>query len=80
MIVGVPKEIYPGERRVALVPAVLPTLARSGCEALVEAGAGHEAGFPDAEYVERGARVAADRAEVFRSADVVVQVLSLIHI
>lgn len=75
MIVGVPKEIYPGERRVALVPAVLPTLARSGCEALVEAGAGLEAGFPDAEYVERGARVAADRAEVFRSADVVVQVL-----
>ena len=44
MIVGVPKESYPGERRVALVPAVIPTLAKAGLEVVVEPGAG-EAGW-----------------------------------
>jgi NAD(P) transhydrogenase subunit alpha len=75
MIVGVPKEIYPGERRVALVPAVVPTLVRSGCEVLIEARAGEEAGFPDSAYAERGARVVPTREEVFRCAEAVVQVL-----
>jgi H+-translocating NAD(P) transhydrogenase subunit alpha len=75
MIVGVPREIYPGERRVALVPAVLPLLTKAGMEVVVEAGAGASAGYPDADYVAKGARVAADRAEVFRTADVIVQVL-----
>lgn len=75
MIVGVPKETYPGERRVALVPAVVPTLAWAGLEVVVEAGAGVAAGFPDAAYTERGARILPARAEVFRAADVVAQVL-----
>ena len=76
MIVGVPREIFPGERRVALVPAVLPNLAKAGMEVLVESGAGAEAGYPDAEYVAKGAKIAPDRAEVFRLADIVVQVLA----
>jgi NAD(P) transhydrogenase subunit alpha len=75
MIVGVPREIYPGERRVALVPAAVPVLAKAGMEVLVEAGAGASAGYPDAEYIAKGAKIAADRAEVFRTADVIVQVL-----
>ncbi len=75
MIVGVPRESYPGERRVALVPAVIANLAKAGLEVVVEAGAGVEAGFPDADYVAKGAKVLADRAEVFRLADIVVQVL-----
>jgi len=75
MIVGVPRETYPGERRVALVPAVIPLLAKAGLEVLVEAGAGASAGYPDADYVAKGAKIAADRAEVFRTADVIVQVL-----
>jgi len=75
MIVGVPKELYPGERRVALVPAVIPTFTKAGCEVLVEAGAGAAAGFLDADYVEKGARIIADRAELFRSAGMIVQVL-----
>jgi len=75
MIVSVPREIYPGERRVALVPAVIPTLAKAGMEVVIEAGAGASAGYPDAEYIAKGARVAADRAEVFRTAAVIVQVL-----
>ncbi|HEY2351189.1 MAG TPA: Re/Si-specific NAD(P)(+) transhydrogenase subunit alpha [Candidatus Acidoferrum sp.] len=75
MIVGVPREIYPGERRVALVPGVLPLLAKGGLEVIVETGSGASAGYPDAEYTAKGAKIAADRAEVFRTADVIVQVL-----
>lgn len=75
MIVGVVKESYPGERRVALVPSVLPPLGKSGCTVLVEAGAGAAAGYPDALYVEKGAQIAATRAQVFASAEAVVQVL-----
>jgi NAD(P) transhydrogenase subunit alpha len=75
MIVGVPRETFPGERRVALVPAVLPTLAKGGLQVVVEAGAGVEAGYPDAEYVAKGAKILAERAEVFRAADILTQVL-----
>lgn len=75
MIVGVPREIYPGERRVALVPAVVPSLTKAGLEVVIEAGSGVSAGYPDAEYTAKGAKIAADRAEVFRTADVIVQVL-----
>jgi H+-translocating NAD(P) transhydrogenase subunit alpha len=75
VIVGVPKEIYPKERRVALVPSVIPNLKKSGMEVIAEAGAGIEAGYPDAEYAEKGAQLVANRAEVFRSADIVVQFL-----
>jgi proton-translocating NAD(P)+ transhydrogenase subunit alpha len=75
MIVGVPKEIYPNERRVALVPAVIPNLKKAGLDVVVEAGAGTSAGYPDAEYAEKGARLLASRAEVFQSADIIVQFL-----
>src|SRR5712692_1140430 len=76
MIVGVPRESYPGERRVGLVPAAIPNLTKAGLQVVVEVGAGVPAGFPDAEYVAKGAQIAPDRAEVFHAADIVVQVLS----
>ncbi len=75
MIVGVPRESFPGERRVALVPAVLPNLTKAGLEVLVEAGAGFAAGYPDADYAVKGAKIVASRTEVFGAADIVVQVL-----
>jgi H+-translocating NAD(P) transhydrogenase subunit alpha len=75
VIVGVPKESYPGERRVALVPVVIPNLAKAGIEVVVEAGAGEQAGYPDAAYVEKGAKILSDRDAVFSAADVIVQVL-----
>ncbi len=75
MVVGVPKESFPGERRVALVPGVIPSLTKAGFEVVVESGAGAAAGYPDADYREKGARIAPERGEVFRAADVVVQVL-----
>jgi NAD(P) transhydrogenase subunit alpha len=75
MIVGVPKESFPGERRVGLVPIVVPNLAKSGLEVIIEKGAGIEAGYPDAAYTDKGAKIVLDRAAVFGTADIVVQVL-----
>ena len=75
MIVGVPRETYPGERRVALVPIVIPNLAKAGMEVIVEAGAGVAAGFPDADYAAKGAKIIADRAQVFAAADIIIQML-----
>lgn len=57
MIIAAVKETYPGERRVALVPALVPGLAKMGHEVLIETGAGLVAGFSDALYGEKGARV-----------------------
>ncbi len=75
MIVGVPRESYPGENRVALVPSAIPGLVKAGLKVIVEAGAGVQAGYPDAEYRARGAEILPNRADVFQGADVVVQVL-----
>ena len=77
MVVGIPAETFPGERRVATVPGVLPALTKAGLDVLVEPGAGAPAGFPDADYVEKGASVATDRAHLFATADVVLQVRAL---
>jgi NAD(P) transhydrogenase subunit alpha len=60
---------------VALVPAVVPSLAKAGIEVLVEAGAGVEAGYPDTAFTEKGAKIAPSRAAVFSAADAIVQVL-----
>ena len=75
MIIGVPKEIYPGERRVALVPAVLPTLTKAGFEVHIQSGAGTKAGYPDSQYSDKGGKIVADRGAVFAASDIVVQVL-----
>ncbi len=74
MVVGVPVELYPQERRVALVPAVVPTLVKAGFEVQVEPGAGEKAGFPDTAYEQQGARLAKDRNHLFSSADVLLRV------
>jgi NAD(P) transhydrogenase subunit alpha len=75
MIVGVPRETFPGERRVALVPGAIPNLTKAGLQVVVEAGAGVSAGYPDAEFTAKGAKIVPDRAEVFRTADVILQIL-----
>jgi len=75
VIIGVPKESYPGERRVALVPLVVPNLLKAGLEVAVEKNAGAEAGYTDALYVDKGAKILPDRAAVFANADIIVQVL-----
>jgi NAD(P) transhydrogenase subunit alpha len=60
MIVGVPREITPDERRVALIPDLVAALKKAGLEVAVEPGAGALAGFPDSAYEQVGARLQAD--------------------
>jgi NAD(P) transhydrogenase subunit alpha len=74
MIIGICKETFPGERRVALIPAALPALVKAGNEIRVEAGAGAASGHSDADYQKQGAKVVASRSELFGGCDVVVQV------
>jgi NAD(P) transhydrogenase subunit alpha len=57
------------------VPAVIPHLTKAGSEVVMEAGAGADAGYPDDEYSAKGVKILPERSEVFRAADVVVQVL-----
>jgi NAD(P) transhydrogenase subunit alpha len=75
-IVGIVRETYPQERRVALVPRQCEALRKSGFEILIEQSAGVEAGYPDELYVARGARIV-DRQEVFREAEILAQVRCL---
>ena len=75
MLIGVPTEIFPGEGRVALVPSVIPNLKKAGFEVMVQAGAGAAAGYPDAAFQEKGATIVSERAAVFQSAEVILQVL-----
>ena len=77
MIVGVPIESDPGERRVALVPAFVPGLIQAGIEVRVESGAGEKAGLTDAAYKERGALISIKRADLFSSADLIIKVNGL---
>lgn len=74
MIVGVPIETYPSERRVALVPSVAADLAKAGLEVVVQRGAGEKAGFTDEAYQKVKARLAPDRTQLFSSADIILQV------
>lgn len=70
MIIGIPRETCPGERRVALVPGLVPSLVKAGHEVLVEADAGADAGYLDARYTERGARIMTDKSALFEAAEI----------
>ncbi len=74
--VGVPRETFPGETRVALVPEALVPLGKAGIKVLVESGAGVRAGIPDKNYTDRGGEVA-DRAALFGRSDIVAYVRGL---
>jgi proton-translocating NAD(P)+ transhydrogenase subunit alpha len=74
--VGVLRETFPGERRVAITARQCEALRKAGIDVIVETSAGAEAGFPDEAYVGRGARFGS-RADVFREADVIAQVRCL---
>jgi NAD(P) transhydrogenase subunit alpha len=74
LIIGVPREILAGERRVALIPAAVKGLVDAGLEVLVQVGAGESACFPDSEYEDTGARLVPEAAQVLGGADVVLKV------
>lgn len=74
--VGVPRETFPGERRVAITPRHCDALRKAGVEIIIEHSAGAEAGFPDHTFSDRGARLAG-RADLFREAGIIAQVRCL---
>jgi H+-translocating NAD(P) transhydrogenase subunit alpha len=73
MKVGIPRETWPGETRVAVIPAGVTALKKSGADVIVEIGAGAAAGIPDDLYRQQGAAMV-DRAAVFADADVILTV------
>ncbi len=77
MKIGVTRETFPGERRVSVIPGMVPSLVKAGAEVLVESGAGQYAGFPDSLYTNKGAKIVEKRSDVFAESDVVLQVRAL---
>jgi NAD(P) transhydrogenase subunit alpha len=73
MRIGIPKEVFPGETRVAVVPSALASLKKAGYEVALEAGAGAAAGFPDKGYADQGAQLLS-RDELFATCQVILQV------
>ena len=73
MTVGIPKETWPGETRVAVIPATVPALTKAGLDVIVERNAGTAAGFPDDAYVAQGTTIAS-RDDVFAKSQIVLQV------
>lgn len=76
MIIGIPSEIKTGERRVAMSPVNVKSLTDKGIKVLFQANAGDGSGYPDAEYQQAGATITTDRAEIFATADILLQVQS----
>ncbi len=72
--IGVPKEIHPGERRVAATPQTVLRLKKLGFEVAVETGAGREIDCFDSTYKEAGATIIDDAKELWASSDVVIKV------
>jgi NAD(P) transhydrogenase subunit alpha len=74
MLIGVPKETWPGELRTALVPANAKKLVKAGFSVAVESGVGVTAGFIDSEYADAGATIQPDRAALLATSDIVLRV------
>ncbi len=74
LVVGVVKETFPGENRVAVVVDMVPQYAKAGMQIVIEAGAGLKAGLTDEDYQKKGAEVVADRKTVFDKSEVILQV------
>src|SRR5512132_1372217 len=74
MLIGVPREIASGERRVAVVPEVVSQLVRAGHRVTVERDAGRRAGFPDDAYSAAGCDIADTAAQIYSAAQMVLKV------
>jgi NAD(P) transhydrogenase subunit alpha len=74
MLIAVPKEILPGENRVALIPSSISVLTKAGLEVLVESGAGAGCFCDDKAYEEAGAKIAPTADALYQSADILFKV------
>ena len=74
MIIGIPSEIKPGERRVAMSPSNVLALAKKEVDVFFQSGAGKLAGYPDEDYAAAGATIVDARSDIFAAADIILQV------
>jgi len=74
MVIGVPKEILSGEKRVAAIPETAGKLVKDGAVVLVEKGAGNGAFYSDEQYIEQGAVIIEDVAELYEKAELILKV------
>jgi len=74
MKIGIPREIHPGERRVASTPEVVTQLQKLGFSVAVESSAGVSANFADALFAEAGAQISSDTRELWQSSDIILKV------
>lgn len=73
MRIAIPAETHPGENRIPITPAHAKKLCAMGADLVIESGMGNGSGFTDSEYVEAGATVSQDRAELFKTADLLLR-------
>ena len=74
MKIGIPKEIYENETRVAVIPEMISSLTREKHEVFVESGAGLGASFSDSEYVDAGATIIANPVDLYKTVDIILKV------
>ncbi len=74
MKIGTPKEIFPGEDRVAMTPASAKDLQKLGYDCVIESGAGQSAGFSDQTYKDAGVEVVKTAAALYKAADIIAKV------
>ena len=74
MIVGIPKEIMPGENRVAAIPATVSKMIQDGVEVLVQKSAGDGSFYHDDEYIAAGAKIIDNPAELYQKSDLILKV------
>lgn len=75
--IGIPRETFSSENRVATVPDVAALFIKDGADVLLESGAGDAAGFPDSTFTAKGVKIASSRQELFKESDIVLQVRSV---
>jgi NAD(P) transhydrogenase subunit alpha len=73
MRIAIPAETHPGENRIPITPAHAKRLCALGADLIIESGMGNGSGFTDAEYIDAGATVSQDRAELFKTADLLLR-------
>ncbi|AUM14172.1 Re/Si-specific NAD(P)(+) transhydrogenase subunit alpha [Ketobacter alkanivorans] len=78
MLVGIPKEIYPGENRVAVIPSGIQNLTSAGFDVVVQSGAGEASHYDDDEFRNVGASIAPDAQSLYAQADLILKVRHLV--
>ncbi len=73
MLIGVPKELYPSENRVSLIPPNVKKLVALGAEIIIQSGAGEKCGFSDADYEDAGAQITNDRSLILSNSHIILR-------